>query len=118
MAVTGMVQTDAGHGGQARLRGNVANSYVTSAATFSQWYRDTSGVNHTTAGTLTLWSNGKGAYVNRYGPNGEQWIVTAPAYYCGNVGEEMMDADHGHWPFPARRASAPPTATRWMRWAS
>ena len=40
-ALTGMVQADAGRGGQARLRGNVANSYVTSAATFAQWYRDT-----------------------------------------------------------------------------
>ena len=71
---------------------NVANSFVASATTFSQWYRDTPGVNHTTAGTLTLWSNGQGQYVNRYGPNGEQWIVTAQAYYCGNVGREMLDA--------------------------
>ena len=49
-------------------------------------------MNHTTAGKLTLWNNGRGAYVNRYGANGEQWIVTAQAYYCGNVGREMLDA--------------------------
>ena len=84
---------------------NVANSLVTSATTFSQWYRDTPGVNHTTAGTLTLWSNGQGQYVNRYGPNGEQWIVTAPAYYCGNVGDEMLDADTGK-PIPCTSRNA------------
>ena len=33
--------------------------------------------------------------MNRYGPNGEQWIVTAQAYYCGNVGREMLDAATG-----------------------
>src|SRR4029079_3433422 len=75
--------------------GNVANSYVASVASFGTWYRDTSGTNHTTASKLTLCSNGKGAYVNRYGPNCEQWVVTAPAYYCGNVGEEKMDATTG-----------------------
>jgi fibro-slime domain-containing protein len=29
--------------------------------------------------------------VNRYGPNGEQWISTFTAYDCGNVGEEELD---------------------------
>jgi fibro-slime domain-containing protein len=75
--------------------GNVANSYVMSATTFSQWYRDTPNVNHATAGKLTLYSNMKGAYVNRWGPNGEQWAVTIPANYCGNMGEEQMDATTG-----------------------
>ena len=95
MALTGIVKPDLDADGKPVYTGNVANSYITSATTFAQWYRDTSGVNHTTAGTLTLWSNGKGAYVNRYGANGEQWIVTAPAYYCGNVGEEELDPTTG-----------------------
>ena len=59
-AVTGMVQAMLDADGKPVYVGNVANSLVTSAATFSQWYRDTPGVNHTTAGKLTLWSNGKG----------------------------------------------------------
>jgi fibro-slime domain-containing protein len=71
--------------------GAVANSFITSAATFAQWYRDTPGVNHPTASKLALWSNGNGGYVNRYGPNGEPWPVTIPAYYCGNVGAELTD---------------------------
>ena len=33
-------------------------------------------MNHTTVGKLTLWNNGNGAYVNRWGKNGEQWPLT------------------------------------------
>ena len=94
-ALTGMVMPNLDADGKPAYVGNVANSLVTSAATFAEWYRDTTGVNHTTAGKLKLCSNGKGAYVNRYGPNCEQWIVTAPAYYCGNVGEEQTDPTTG-----------------------
>jgi len=78
-ALTGMVMANLDADGKPVYVGNVANSLVLSAATFAEWYRDTAGVNHTTAGKLTLCSNGKGAYVNRYGPNCAQWIVTAPA---------------------------------------
>ena len=91
MALTGMVKPQLDAQGKPVYTGNVANSYVTSADTFSQWYRDTPNVNHATYGKLTLWSNGKGAYVNRWGPNGEPWVVSVPAYYCGNVGEEQTD---------------------------
>ena len=87
-----------------------AAAHINSAATFSQWYHDTSGVNHSTAGTLTLWSNGKGAYVNRWGPNGEQWPVTVQAYYCGNVGDEQTDATTG-LPIPCTSKTAAPGST-------
>jgi len=98
MALTGMVKTDLDGEGKPVYTASAAvtgMSYVSSATTFSQWYRDTPGVNHTTAGKLTLWSNGKGQYVNRYGPNGEQWINTAFANYCGTVGGEMIDPTTG-----------------------
>jgi fibro-slime domain-containing protein len=93
-ALTGMVKPDLDTDGKPVYTG-VANSLVMSTATFSTWYRDTAGTNHTTAGKLTLCNNGKGGYVNRYGANCEQWIVTAPAYYCGNVGEEQTDPTTG-----------------------
>jgi fibro-slime domain-containing protein len=64
---------------------------ISTAATFAQWYRDVTGVNHTTASKLTLWSNGLGAFVNRFGANGEQWALTAQAFFCGNVGSELLD---------------------------
>ena len=91
MALTGIVKPDLDADGKPVYTGAVTGSYITSATTFAEWYRDTPNVNHSTAGTLTLWSNGKGAYVNRYGANGEQWPVTTTAYYCGNVGEEQPD---------------------------
>jgi fibro-slime domain-containing protein len=72
--------------------GNVANSYIASTASFAEWYRDTRNVNHTSASKLALWNNGKGAFVNRYGPNGEQWPLTITAYFCGSVGSETLDA--------------------------
>jgi fibro-slime domain-containing protein len=95
MALPGMVMANLDADGKPVYVGNVANSYVASATTFAEWYRDTASVNHTTAGKIKLCANGNGGYVNRYGPNCEQWIVTAPAYYCGNVGEEQTDPTTG-----------------------
>jgi fibro-slime domain-containing protein len=105
MALTGMVKPDLDADGKPVYTGAVTGSFVTSAATFAEWYRDTAGVNHTTAGKLTLWSNGKGAYVNRYGANGEQWPVTVQAYYCGNVGSEKLDPVTG-LPIPCTSLTA------------
>jgi fibro-slime domain-containing protein len=65
--------------------------HVASATSFSQWYRNTSGVNSASAGKLALWNDGKGAYVNRYGENGEQWQITAPANWCGTVADALLD---------------------------
>jgi len=47
----------------------IANAHVASVASFAEWYRDTTGVNHPTASKMTLWNDGKGNYVNRYGAN-------------------------------------------------
>lgn len=69
----------------------LTGGFITSAATFATWYRNTPAVNHATTGKLTLWNNGMGAYVNRYGAAGQPWPVTIPAYYCGNVGAETLD---------------------------
>lgn len=95
MPLLGIAKPDLDTDGKPVYTGAVANSYITSAATFAEWYRDTPGVNHTTTSKLTLWSNGKGAYVNRYGAMGEAWPVTLPVYYCGNVGTELPDPTTG-----------------------
>lgn len=51
---------------------NANNVCIQSAATFAEWY--TSNANNATiVGSLTLFDNGKGGFVNRFGPNGEQW---------------------------------------------
>ena len=90
-ALTGMVKPDLDADGKPVYTGIATVGYTITATTFAEWYRDTPNVNHSTAGSVTLWNNGKGAYVNRYGANGEQWPVTITAYYCGNVGEEVPD---------------------------
>jgi len=69
-------------------------SYITGQSTFRMWYRDVAGTNHTTVSKLTLFENGAGGYVNRYGANGEQWELTTPPSenLCGDVGREDKDA--------------------------
>src|SRR5690606_30968125 len=41
---------------------------------FAQWYVD-SDASATVLGSVTLYPNGNGGYVNRFGPNGEQYIT-------------------------------------------
>jgi fibro-slime domain-containing protein len=94
-AITGMVQASLSSDkpGKPVLASPLPNNaHVTSADTFKQWYTDVSGTNHTTASKMTLWNDGKGNYVNRYGANGEQWNTTAPANWCGTVADAMLDA--------------------------
>ncbi len=70
-----------------------STAHVASASSFATWYTSVSGTNHPTASKLTLWNDGKGNYVNRYGANGEQWNTTTPANWCGTVGDELLDAN-------------------------
>ncbi len=78
--------------------GNGASSspgcnYVSSAATFAEWYRDVSSVNATIATTMTLWNNGDGGYVNRTDETGatyQDWS-RADACWCGNASQPNWD---------------------------
>jgi len=88
----GMVNATLDANGKPVYSGIGGNAHVISADSFAQWYKDVTGMNHATATTMTLWNDGKGNYVNRYGANGEQWLTTETAYYCGNVGSEQTDA--------------------------
>jgi fibro-slime domain-containing protein len=91
-AVPGMVNATLDADGKPVYSGMGGKALVASADTFAEWYRDVPAVNHATPSKLPLWDNRKGGYVNRYGPNGEQWNVTEVAYYCGQVGRELLDA--------------------------
>ena len=84
-AATGLVATMLDTAGKPVFAGAAGAGYITSATTFAQWYRDVSGTNHTTATTMTLWNNGAGAYVNRWGPNGEQWLDNTNQTWCDNT---------------------------------
>jgi fibro-slime domain-containing protein len=52
-----------------------ANACIQSAATFARWFRD-GGSAVRVVGSIVLWDNGEGGYVNRFGENGEQLTVT------------------------------------------
>ncbi len=88
VAVTGLVDGTLDTEGKPVFVGTAGQGYITSAQSFSQWYRDVSGLNATFATEMTLWNNGSGGYVNRWGDNGEQWVNTREAW-CGTVGDEI-----------------------------
>ncbi|HEX7508036.1 MAG TPA: DUF4215 domain-containing protein [Polyangia bacterium] len=91
---TGMVNASLDAKGKPVLSSTApSTAHVASAASFATWYTDVSGTNHATASKLTLWNDGKGNYVNRYGANGEQWSITTPANYCGTVADALLDTD-------------------------
>lgn len=93
-AVTGLVANELDKDGKPVYAGP-ANPYgapfIAGASTFSKWYRDEPGVNFTKVSKLTLFRTESGAYVNRMKETGEQFLKTATAYYCGNVGAELLD---------------------------
>jgi len=73
-ACTGIVETDLDKEGKPVYTGTTGQGIsIDSKASFAEWYRTTTGVNHPTSAKLALWKNSKGSYVNRYGANGEQW---------------------------------------------
>ena len=105
-ASTGIVKNDLDADGKPVFTGLTGGAiHIASQSTFSQWYRNTDGVNHANPSKLALWSNGSGAYVNRYGANGQQWITSEPAYYCGNVGAELTDASGNPIPCTSKYGS-------------
>jgi len=61
---------------------------VASPSSFGEWYTDGAG-RTTVPGILTLFSKETGGFVNRWGPNGEQWQGQASWQYldwCGPAG--------------------------------
>jgi len=90
-ASPGIVKSALGANGRPVLAGGGGSS-AGNIQGFDTWYVNTDGTNHATASTLRLWSNGNGAYVNRWGANGEKWAVRTYASFCGYVGSERLDS--------------------------
>jgi fibro-slime domain-containing protein len=109
----GMVNASLDANGKPVYSGIGGSAHVASADSFSQWYKDVSGINHTTTSKMTLWNDGKGNYVNRYGANGEQWNTTTPANWCGTVADAMLDASGTPIPctFKYQKSDANPTGS-------
>jgi fibro-slime domain-containing protein len=53
-------------------------------ADFDEWYRDVAGVNDTVYGEITLFPNGDGGFVNRFGENGEQFIAQSNCQWAAD----------------------------------
>lgn len=63
-----------------------STGYMTSATTFSEWYRNTPGVNALINGHITLWDNGAGGFVNRWkDATGQQWVGYSNVTWCDNT---------------------------------
>jgi fibro-slime domain-containing protein len=84
VAVTGLVGATLDSEGKPTLVSS-GRGYITSAASFAQWYRDVPPTNSTYKTTLTLYNNGNGGFVNRWGPNGEKWAGYANARWCSDA---------------------------------
>jgi fibro-slime domain-containing protein len=76
--VTGVVRDELDAEGRPVLATpNNADACVSTVQNFEQWYRS-SDVNQTLVGEITLFDNGNGGYVNRFGANGEQFTSVVP----------------------------------------
>ena len=83
----GLVKLRLDDEGKPVFGGSKGAGFINSEQTFSEWYRDVPGTNSTHPSLMTLYDNGKGGYVNRYGEDGEQWRVME-RYQCAT------DADY------------------------
>jgi fibro-slime domain-containing protein len=86
LTITGLVKKDLDADGKPVYAGGTNAALIHGVDTFAQWYR-TSGVNKELVGEIVLYDNGKGGFVNRFGPNGEKFKGW-PATVSGNPAEE------------------------------
>ncbi len=71
--LTGLVNAELDADGKPALSGtNQRAAHISSAESFSEWYRDGKS-EFTLVGELVLFDNGDGGYVNRFGSEGEQF---------------------------------------------
>jgi fibro-slime domain-containing protein len=71
MLVTGVVQNTLSADKKPVLQDG-SSACIASASSFAEWYTETSS-SSAIVGEIILYENGAGGFVNRYGPNGEQW---------------------------------------------
>ncbi len=84
-ATLGLVKDTLDADGKPVFAGANSTGHIASAASFAEWFRDASS-NTTVVTSLTLYDNGNGGYVNRWGPDGEPFAYYTDAVWCGNGG--------------------------------
>lgn len=75
--VTGVVKNMLDANGKPELN-NGSNACIASASSFSQWYGASSGAVSTTYGTINLFPNESGFFVNRLNNEGDQYVRPPP----------------------------------------
>ena len=87
-AVTGLVQGTLDSEGKPVYVGvggtGATSGWVTSAASFHNWYRDTPGTNTTYVSTILLHNNGNGGFVNWWKDN-QEWTAYPNARWCSDA---------------------------------
>ncbi len=82
-AVEGLVKGTLSADGKPVFDGDPGDGFITSASTFAEWFTDVPSKNGTIIDHLTLYRTSADSYVNRYGANGEQWLITSEEW-CGD----------------------------------
>jgi fibro-slime domain-containing protein len=84
-AIAGLVQATLDSDGKPVFAGaggtGATSGWITSAASFHNWYRDTPGTNTTYVSTILLHNNGNGAFVNWWKDN-QEWVSYSSPTYC------------------------------------
>ncbi len=91
-AEIGMVEDTLDGDGKPVFTGQ-GDGLVSSASSFSEWYRDIPGTNATIPLELVLYDNGDGGYVNRAYEDGTRWYTSAEQW-CGNTAENLTPCDY------------------------
>ncbi len=72
----GLLKPDLNADGKPELAAASNDQCITSAESFGQWYTD-SKFSVPIVGSIVLFDNGAGGFVNRYGATGEKWLAQA-----------------------------------------
>jgi fibro-slime domain-containing protein len=87
-AVAGMVQGTLDSEGKPVYAGvggtGMTGGWVTSAASFHNWYRDVPGTNTTYVSTILLHNDGNGSFVNWWKDN-QEWMSYSNARFCSDA---------------------------------
>jgi fibro-slime domain-containing protein len=89
--LAGSVQAELDAEGRPQLAAGLdpAKTYISSAESFAEWYRDGEG-RVTLAGELVLFDNDNGGFVNRFGQNGERF-TSVDAESEQSIGSSMAE---------------------------
>lgn len=86
-AVQGLLEAELDTDGKPVLAAsaNLTATYLHGPEAFAEWYRDEPPSSGPIEGTLVLWGDGNGRFVNRWGAHGEGWQARVQQSDYGNI---------------------------------